>query len=678
MNVSIGNRTRTRKRKVSSSVFPAKRDDHSTTKDAGFYGTYSCSKTPRVRIFKCDESMTSQTMSRLIQNSRPVAKGASAGSSKSFKSRSQTSAHVVCAISENLAKETCVASLDVSSPTSLHVAKQGNGQTYAETMAYLDILQPDEILLNEGRRNSQLVQKVKVRYGFVPKQDINVPSKSNGHISRTHVEFEKSISQKVGRDTCVQLNFAGETSTVIKFLPRSFFDQTKGADLLRRIARADAYDASIVEEYILLSSSHALLLYTQICLNATFSKHSLNLSIHAGGSSRMAIDRSSLLHLELLANSKTGKCQNSLIGTVDSTKTTVGSRLLRSNIMAPPTDINTINTRLDLVEAFIGDEDFFYAIMDQLGALPDINRMLAGIAMIPSKKGKNGKDNSPTARSASKGISALICVKSVLSLLPSLAHTLENHLFLLEDRERSLRQKESVNPLDVDCGNTITDKSSLLVGLGKSNTSHHGFRDQKFQSFHLLRAIIFVMRQPELDVVLDAVNNVFTDSTSYSTKAEAMRHQECFALKPKTSGMLDVLRSTFLANVDDIYRLADEYAERNSIRITVKHSTQRGYFLAIPVEMGFDLPEVFIQPVKCGRYIHCTTEEVHSLNARALDNIQDLLVLTHDHILDVLETAREKYDAIACLSDAIALLDVCHSFAEQSPSLDSSCCKLRK
>lgn len=52
--------------------------------------------------------------------------------------------HVVCAVSENLARETCVASMDAGAPTTLHVTKQGNGQTYAETMAYLQVLKPDE------------------------------------------------------------------------------------------------------------------------------------------------------------------------------------------------------------------------------------------------------------------------------------------------------------------------------------------------------------------------------------------------------------------------------------------------------------------------------------------------------------------------------------------------------
>ena len=73
----------------------------------------------------------------------------------------------------------------------------------------------------------------------------------------------------------------------------------------------------------------------------------------------------------------------------------------------------------------------------------------------------------------------------------------------------------------------------------------------------------------------------------------------------------DVLRKAFLANVDDIYKLADEYAETYGFTVTVKETTARGYYLSIPTKsITTDLPPTFIQPVKTGKFINCTTEEV--------------------------------------------------------------------
>ena len=136
--------------------------------------------------------------------------------------------------------------------------------------------------------------------------------------------------------------------------------------------------------------------------------------------------------------------------------------------------------------------------------------------------------------------------------------------------------------------------------------------DSEENSHHqLLRAIMMAMKQSALKEILDLVLDIFTESTTYSRNSHAMRHQECFALKPNTDGTMDVLRKAFLANVDDIYRLADEYAETHGFTVAVKETAARGYYLFIPVtQAGTDLPNAFIQPVKSGKYYNCTTEEV--------------------------------------------------------------------
>ena len=546
--------------------------------------------------------------------------------------------HIVCAIGENLARETCIASLDAGTPVSLQVTKQGNGQTYAETLAYLEMLRPDEVLLNEGRRNSQLARKVLQLYGgrWPLPQD-----------ARSKNDSQKEDASAAG--PC-------ESSTVVKFIPRSCFDQTKGAELLRRVARAETYDASVVEEYILLSSAHAVLHYTQQSLGATFSRNCLDLTINSGGNNRMAIDRSTLLQLELLTNAKTGKTRNSLIATIDCTKTTVGTRLLRTNLMAPPCRIDTINARLDLVDTFLADEEFFYTVLEQLQNLPDVDKMLTNVAIVPRKarSKQTGAGEAPvvTERMASKGISALVCIKSTLTALPSFAMALHDQLSQIELEEGN------TNATDTDAASAITDKSSLLIGLGGGPPSTKAPRRH-----HLLRAIIHAMRQPGLLEIVEAVSEIFTESTSFSRNANAMRHQECFALK-SADGMMDILRKAFLANVDDIYKKADEYAETHGIHVAVRYSSSRGYYLSVPGETASTLPQEFIQPAKSGNCIHCTTEEVQSLNTRAQDNVQDLLLMTYEKIREVLDVARSKYDTLASLSDAVALLDLCHSFAD--------------
>ncbi|KAL7533091.1 hypothetical protein ACHAXR_005033, partial [Thalassiosira sp. AJA248-18] len=722
------------------------------SKSSGF----TLSSAPRTN----NRSSNNPYNNKLSMTKTPAAKSSSTSSSvpstmkTSRTTKPRTTHHVVCAVSENLARETCVASIDAGRPTYLHITKQVNGQTYAETMSLLRMLNPDEVLLNEGRRNSQLATKIMTLFGqemdgmdtMVTTSTKNLFGKKNA-TNANNARARKSRfanrgggkASDVGDDlTSANMSSACETTTVVKFVPRSYFDQTKGADLLRKLARDDTYDASLVEEYILLSSSYAVLQYAQLCLGAGLTRGSLALDVNVGGNHRMTIDRSTMVNLELLVNAKTGRTANSLVGTVDCTKTSVGGRLLRTNLMAPPTRLDTINARLDLVDSLLEDEEFFYVVMEHLDDLPDVDKMLSYVALAPRKRWDNNNGNGAlfgnterqavTSRIASKGISALVCIKSTLSVIPSFAYVLEVQLKELDARESrssgasasaataaahrnrdenghtrersnsrqdddesttvvesetSRNEDESnaveyANDIAMGMNETVTKQdSSLKIGLGTNSTNNNATRMPPIkQTRHqLLRAILIAMKQPALSRVLNAVTDIFTESTTYSKNSHAMRHQECFALKPNTDGMMDVLRKAFLANVDDIYRLADEYAEAHDINVNVKETSSRGYYLSVSADLGMDLPQIFIQPVKNGRFIHCTTEEVYSLNSRAQENVQDLLLMTHGRIQEVLQIARDNYDCIASLSDAIALLDMCHCFADNVASSRLSWCR---
>ena len=366
---------------------------------------------------------------------------------------SMLSKHIVCAISENLARETCITTMDATAPTTLEIHKMANGQTYIETLSYLEMIGPHEIVLNEGRRNSQLCRKVVALFDSMVHSNImdDTPLRNDknscAELNECSTNFKRTAKRGdwkhddktnyIGLQTPAAMNKKSSTphllkkgesdmQTIVKFLPRSYFDQTRGAELLQRVVHDSSYDPSIINEYIVLSSSHALAAYIQSCLGK-----SLKICMNWGGRYRMAIDRNTISHLELLSNAKTGKNKNSLISTIDCTKTNIGSRLLRSNLISPPTGIATINARLDLVDDFLDDEEFFYEVLGQLEALPDIDKMMAHISLVPDRqratkrKRTNGKTKQVTARMVSRGISALVCIKSTLSVIPNFARVLE-------------------------------------------------------------------------------------------------------------------------------------------------------------------------------------------------------------------------------------------------------------
>lgn len=612
--------------------------------------------------------------------------------------------HIVTAICENQSRETCLATIDASlggnSGMELQITKTGNGQTtYNETLNLLKFLKPDEILLNEGRRNSHLAKKIM--------EFFDTSNKNGGCVDQTNAYMTPANNNNGMLEEEMEEE---EEETVVKFLPRHYFDQTRGAELLQKVIREESHDPSSLEEYIILASSHALLQYIQLCLGVSFHRHSLYLSIDSGGVYRMSIDRNTIQHLELLCNAKTGKLRHSLLGTIGlHTKTSVGQRLLRTNLIAPPIKLQTIEARLDLVQTLLEDEEFFYSVLEHLETLPDIHKMLAHLALVPSKYsffttgaqkkksqggaggGNNGERPFVTARIASKGISALVCIKSILSAIPSFAQVIEDKLHNLDmideqqqrTRQNQQQQQESIvgktphqyhqnsplhpykTPITRITELTGRYSSSVQRTREATTTPSSSSATTRKQKNQLLHAILIALKQPALTQILDKVKDIFTESTQYSKNSHAMRHQECFALKPNTDGMMDVLRKAFLANIDDIYKCADSYAEKFGIPLVqVKYNTKRGHYLSIPINLANELPPVFIQPVKSGKFIHCTTEEVHSLNLRAQENVQDLLIMTHTRIQEVMEVARSRYDCLASLSDAIALLDMCHCFAD--------------
>jgi len=242
-------------------------------------------------------------------------------------------------------------------------------------------------------------------------------------------------------------------------------------------------------------------------------------------------------------------------------------------------------------------------------------------------------------KNAKQGIESLVCLKTVLQVLPGLVKVLKT--------EGGLTARESGDCSDDDGNSDVAHDST-----------HAKANIEGTESLDLLTAIVDALSHPDLSTILETVTSIFTKSTAYSKNAHAMQHQECFALRPNTDGMMDVFRKAFLSNIDDIYNLADSYSSEHNLPVAVKRTAQRGYYLQIPAEYQNSLPDVFILPVKKGKMIDCTTEQVFSLSSRSMENVADLLLLTSQKIQSTLEICRQHYEVrreCKCVRSDIAL-----------------------
>jgi DNA mismatch repair protein MSH4 len=76
----------------------------------------------------------------------------------------------------------------------------------------------------------------------------------------------------------------------------------------------------------------------------------------------MMIETSTISLLELVQNLQNFKSKDCLFGIMNETLTPMGSRLLRSNILQPLTDVEVLCDRLDGLEELTTKEETFFAV----------------------------------------------------------------------------------------------------------------------------------------------------------------------------------------------------------------------------------------------------------------------------------------------------------------------------
>ena len=90
----------------------------------------------------------------------------------------------------------------------------------------------------------------------------------------------------------------------------------------------------------------------------------------------LTVDRSSLRGLEVLETARDGLGKGSLLHAVRRTTTKGGARLLRDRLTAPSTSLPEINTRLDLVQAFLDDPQLRGEVVQLLVRSYDVQRLV--------------------------------------------------------------------------------------------------------------------------------------------------------------------------------------------------------------------------------------------------------------------------------------------------------------
>ena len=95
----------------------------------------------------------------------------------------------------------------------------------------------------------------------------------------------------------------------------------------------------------------------------------------------LSIDDSSRRNLELTATMIGGERQGSLLGLLDDSKTPMGARLLRQNLLFPLKNLTAIDDRLDAVEFWFNEAASRGRLRELLGKVNDMERLNSRIAL---------------------------------------------------------------------------------------------------------------------------------------------------------------------------------------------------------------------------------------------------------------------------------------------------------
>ncbi|CAH0515089.1 unnamed protein product [Peronospora belbahrii] len=485
----------------------------------------------------------------------PSSRGGSGSLSSDMDSKSS---FLIAAVAENRAREIGICAIDLVSPYELLLWTVIDSHSYVDAMSLLQAYQPVEILVVESSKSCKI----------------------NDEISK---------------------RFAGSNCRIVP-LARKYFDQTKGAEDIKRVM-ANNVDINIGRNYVAMASVACLMKYVEYIQGIYIAEKTLKVVI-SPSTRKLLMDQATVSALELVQGTRGRSDSQSLCKMLNNTQTMAGNRLLRSTMLQPTCHLKTIQARHDVVGIFLDNPAWFFDVMEALRDFVDLDRLLGQLVFVPKVI---------TPRVSRIAIGSVIALKHTLECLPKLVSCLES----------------TSAKLDSPCP--------------------------------LLNSIIQSLRDEQFTEIKADIERVVNDRVKVCRLAAQKRIQECFAVRAGVDGMLDVARRTYLDTIEKIHEVIHTYKENLGIPIRLSYTSRRGYHLAVPANTK-DLPASFIERVTMKTVICCSTRPLASLNARLNEALTAVYKLSNDVIQQLLDKIRPRSSTMHAMVESIALLDMLLSF----------------
>ncbi|XP_066526456.1 mutS protein homolog 4 isoform X2 [Hoplias malabaricus] len=386
---------------------------------------------------------------------------------------------------------------------------------------------------------------------------------------------------------------------------RKYFNERKGLEYIQQLC-APEFSTVLMDvqtKYYCLASAAALLKYIEFIQNFVYAPKSLKVSF-TGSEKTAMIDSVSARNLELVINNRNQRGDHTLLSVLNSTKTPGGERRLRSNILEPLLDVDTINTRLDTIQELLQDEELFFGLKDAITHFLDIDQLLSSLVQLPKQE---------TVAVAESKIMHVIQLKHTLELIAPLKTVLKDA------------------------------KTALLRGY------RNLLEDGRFNS------------------ILEQIKTVINDDTTCLKGSLNMRTQKCYAVRPNVNEFLDIARRAYTEVVDDIAGLVDQLGEKYGLPLRTSFSTARGFFIQLRLD-GVILPEgqlpgEFIKVSRKKNNYSFTTLDLMKMNYRCDEALKEIFHMSYVVVCRLLNAIYEQIHCLYKLSDAVSMLDMLLSLA---------------
>ncbi|PKA46451.1 DNA mismatch repair protein MSH4 [Apostasia shenzhenica] len=402
---------------------------------------------------------------------------------------------------------------------------------------------------------------------------------------------------------------------------RSYFDDTKGAVLVKILAAKEpsalGLDTYQKQYYLCLAAAAATIKWIEAEKGIVVTNHSLTVTFN-GSFDHMNIDSTSVQNLEIIDPLCSGvwgtnNKKRSLFQMLKTTKTFGGGRLLRANLLQPLKDIDTINARLDCLDELMSNEELFFGLVQVLRKFPkETDKVLCHFCFKTTKA--TGEVVKPAnGRKSQIMIANIIILKSALDALPLLSKVLKNA------------------------------KSDLLCNIYKS-----------------------ICDNDKYTKIRKRIGDVIDEDAVHARAPFVACTQHCFAIKAGVDGLLDVARRSFCDTSEAIYDLANKYREEfNLPKLKIPFNNRQGFYFSFPQrDIQGKLPDKFIQVMRNGKNIHCSSFELTSLNVRNKSASAECFIRTEACLEGLIDAIREDISLLTLLAEILCLLDmIVNSFA---------------